>query len=557
MYFAHDETNNFYYYGVLKPYPRIYQEHLVENQPRLIGFDVETISLKERIAIGIGIATAPDMCFYFPLFPTESPVVPWHLLKDPDIVKVAHNAMFDLGCLDEYEIDDTNIADTNVMSRLLCNKFNGLLDLSHVHGMEVHEVKELLAAHGAKIMLELPEEVVARKCMQDSAACLKLYYEFVPQTDMAYFQTEMETYPIMLKMASRGLLIDHRIRMALEIQLDEDVELYLKMCNEAEAFNPASPQQVGYILAKRGAYDVFPRLPFTRNKYGKKTSTLSTAKEILEKMDDPLANLILLYKKKSKLLSTYIKPWAEDTRAYTRFHLDAATGRPSSTDRNMQNIPGIKSLGGVNVRAMFLPDTGIWTDMDFSQVELRVIAYLSQDKEMLHVYEIEGDIHQLVADFMDIDRSVAKNVDFAMIYGGTDQCIAETAHIRSKDRAKQLKEMWFAKFPQAGDWIRSVQEEGLRTGKARTVFGRNLRLPSDDEEGKDAIERKAVNYPIQGSAAEILKRALIQCKDMDIALQVHDELLIDGLIPADRFKSLEYIAPFRTPIEVKYLERWE
>lgn len=557
MYFAHDPIQNFYYYGDEPPGPHTYREYLVDRNPYLIGVDVETISLKERIAIGISVSMEPSKCFYFPLFPTVSPVTPWWLLKDPDVVKAIHNAMFDLGCMTEYEVENTNIADTAVMSRLLCHKFNGLTDLSWIHEMEVHDTKDLLDEFGAKIMLDVPEDAVARHCMQHAGATLKLYYEFLPQTDIAYFNTEMETLPVMLKMAERGILIDHRVRMALELDLGDDVERYLAMCEETEAFNPGSPQQVSYILAKRGAYGVFSRLPFTRNKYGRRTSTLSTAAEVLEKMDDPLASLVLAYRKVKYVLSHYVVPWAEEPRAYTRYHLDAITGRPSSTDANMQNIPGVKSPTGINARAMLLPDTGMWTDMDFSQLELRILAYLSQDREMLHIFETEGDIHQIVADFLGIGRKISKNVNFAMIYGATDQTIAETAHIRSVARAGQLKEMWFSLFPQAGDYIDTVQHECHLTGRARTIFGRDMRLPTEEEESRAEIERKAVNYPIQGSAADILKRALIHCKDMDIALQVHDELLIDGMVLPDKFAALEHIAPFRTPTEVKYMERWE
>lgn len=556
MYFAHDPESHFYYMGDEPPGPRTYQEYLVDHTPMLIGADVETISLKERIAIGVSIAVEPNKCFYFPLFPTESPVVPWNLLKDPNITKVYHNGIFDLGCMTEYDIDQ-NIRCTNVMARLQCYKWNGLADLSWIHNMEVHEVRDILNEYGAKIMLDLPEEIVARHCMQDAGATLKLYYELLPQTNIPYFNVEMETIPIMLRMAERGLLIDHRVRMALEIELEDDVELYMAACEEAEAFNPGSPQQVSWILAKRGAYSVFGRLPFIRDKYGRTSGKLSTAKAILERMDDPLAELILLYRQKAKLLGTYIKPWAEDARAYTRFHLDAITGRPSSTDRNMQNIPGIKSRLGINARAMFLPDNEVWTDVDWSQLELRILANLSQDREMLHIFEADGDIHQSTADFLGIPRPPSKNVNFAMIYGATDQTIAETAHIRSIQRAGQLKEMWFQLFPQAGDYIQTVQHECHETGRARTIFGRNMRLPTEDEESRDGIERKAVNYPIQGSAADILKRGLIQCKDMDIALQVHDELLLDGMILPDKFTALESIAPFRTPIEIRYLERWE
>lgn len=563
MNFAYDAEQRFYYLGDAPPTPRMYRECLVEANPRIIAADVETISLKERIAIGISIATSPTCAFYFPLFPTESPVAPWHLLKDPNIINIYHNGIFDLGCMTEYDIKQ-DIHDTNIMSRLLCHKFNGLLELSWLHQMEVHDTKDFLADHNAKIMLDVPQEAVARHCMQHAMATHKLFYIFLPQTGMAYYDVERATLPIMLKMSERGILIDHTVRQSIELQLEDDVDLYHNLCEEAEAFNPGSPQQVSYVLAKRGAYGVFGRLPFTRNKYGRATSTLSTAEEVLEAMDDPLAQLVLEYRRRAKLLSTYIRPWANEKRAVTMYHLDAITGRPSSTGggvdpyRNMQNIPGIKSRLGYNARGFLIPDTGTWTDVDFSQLELRILAYISQDREMLHIYETEGDIHQITADFMGIDRQICKNVNFAMIYGGSDQTLAETAHIKSRQRAAALRNMWFDLFPQAADYIQTMDEE-VKRGKNRvsTIFGRNMRLPDDDEDSVGGRQRKAMNYPIQGSAADMLKRSLIALQDLDIALQVHDELLIDGLILPDKFEVMESIGPFRSPVEVHYLERWE
>lgn len=566
MNFAYDAKSNFYYYGEEAPDGRTYRKWLIDNNPKLVGCDVETISLKERIAIGVGISVKPNISFYFPLFPEPSPVTPWNLLKDPAIVKVFHNALFDLGCLREYEIDTTNIKDTSVMAHLLCYPHAKLIDLSPVHQMEVHEVKELLDK--GQIMLDLPQEVVARKCMQDSGAALKLYYEFYPDINADYFAIEMELIPILIEMSNRGLLIDQEARSAAEEMLEDEVSVYLELCEE-EGFNPGSPQQVGYMLAKRGAYSVFPRLPFTRPR-GR--GQLSTTRETLSRMDDPLAVVIQNYKDKAKLLNTYIRPWAKEDRAYTRFHLDAITGRPSSTDRNMQNIPGPYRKDGTpypcNCRGILLPDNEVWTDVDWEQLEPRVLGYLSDDREMQHIFSLpkynpdgsrneDADIHLQVAIFMDITRRLGKTVNLAMAYGATDETLMEHSGIRSKERVGQLRDMWGRKFPQAMDWIDSRQEDALRTGIARTVSGRNIRLPTAEEESVDSIKRKAIDYPCQGSAAEILKRGLILCKDMDMALQIHDEILVDGFIPADRFRPLENIAPFRTPVEVKYLERWE
>ena len=552
MFFVHDATTLSYYLGSIEPQAGFAKKLLFEQSYPIIAVDTETISLKERIAIGVGIATSPETAFYFRLFPEESPMVPWHLFKDTGITKVAHNILFDWTALREYEVDNTNILDTNVMSRLLGYKFNSLIDLSMVHQTPITEAKEMIPKGGT--MLDVDQDEVARKCCYDCLATYKLYQNFWSRVDQDYVATEMQVIPICIEMSNRGLKIDQKMRAEVEVQLQEQADFYLSLC-EAEGFNPGSPQQVAYILAKRGAYNVFHRLPFTRN-YKKRS--LSSAVEVLEKMDDPLASIVLSYRGYSKLLSTYIKPWANEERATTRFTLDAITGRPSSTDRNMQNIPGKKlqaERGYPNCRNILLPDSGTFTDMDWSQLELRILAYLSQDREMLHIYETGGDIHQTTADFLGIPRAIAKNVNFCLVYGGSDQTIMETAHIRDIGRAKQLRENIFKLFTGVGDWISSINHG--YPSYATTVFGRKIRLPDPEEESQDGIYRKNVNYRIQGSAAEILKRGLILTKNLPQALQVHDEVLYDSYIPESRFEPLEHIAPFYTPVEIKYLARWE
>jgi len=545
MYFAEDPEHNFYYLGSEEPRKGLYTSYLQEGTSP-IGVDVETISLKERIAIGVGIAVRPDIGFYFPLFPEPSPATPWHLLKDSKITKIMHNALFDLGCVREYEWDTTNIRDTAVMSRLLCHPFSGLVNLSHIHLMEVHEVREILKVNDSKVMLDLPRGVVARKCMQDCMATLKLDYKFIGDIDLDYLSMEMQLIPILIKMSERGLLIDQEWRANFEKKLDEEVEFLRSICEE-EGFNPASPKQVGYILGKRGAYSVFARLPFTQPR---NRGSLATGKEILEQMDDPLATIILQYKQKASLLNNYIRPWAKEERASTRFHLDAVTGRVSSTDRNLTNVPQGEARG------IYIPDSGVFLDADFSQLELRVLAHLSNDREMQHVLNYpNGDIHQNTANFMEIDRRVAKNVGFAMIYGGSDQTIMQTAHIRSKAMATRLRESWFSTYREAGDWIQYTQSQALSHPYATTIMGRKIRLPLPDEESIGGIQRKAINYPIQGSAAEVLKRALILCKDLPVALQVHDELLVDGVLELPA--GVDELAPFPTPMDVRFLMRWE
>ena len=567
MWFTHDPETDIFYWGEEEPKPGFVRRKLFEETHKLISVDVETISLKERIAVGVGISLTPRSSFYFPLFPNQCSKIPWHLLQDPSVTKVFHGPLFDLSALREYDVDTTNIIGTDTMSRLLCHKYSGLSELTWLHEMEAHDMKGVLKEYNARTTMELPPEVCAKKCMQDTSATLQLYYKMVDRVDPNYLDIEMQLIPIMIEMSNRGILIDQEMREDVEIQLQEQVDFFHGLCEE-EGFSPGSPQQVAYTLAKRGAYKVFSRLPWTNYK----KTQLATDVKVLEKMDDPLASIVLQHRKHNKLLGTYVKPWAHSERATTRFHTDAITGRPSSTDRNMQNIPGKYakdgSLNQINCRAILLPDTGVWTDTDFVGLEPRVLAYLSGDKEMQYIFSLPpknpdgtkneaADIHLQVGNFMEVLRRLGKLINLAMSYGATDQTLMELAGIRDIGRARQLRAMWGQKFPGAMDYIESVQHDALITGRSKTVFGREIRLPTLDEESEDSIKRKAVNYPCQASAAEILKRGLILMKDLPLALQVHDEILVDGFIPEYRFKPLESIAPFQTPIDVGYLDRWE
>lgn len=536
---------DFYYFGSLSNGETKTQklvEQLIDDTPHIVAVDTETISLKDRTAIGISVATSPSDAFYFPTHPTVSPALPVRILKDPSVIKVFHNAPFDLDVLDimaqeiDEEFDSHNIRDTTVMAHLLMRDDSKLQWLMWEVGREAHETaEELMKRYSAKDMLGVPETESAKHCCLDSTGTLALYYKWRDEVDMEYLIGEMKLIPILLRMSKRGIAIDQEVRDELDKRLTMEVD-FLRSVAEGQGFSPSSCQQVAYMLAKRGSF-----LPMTRSH-----KSLSTDASILELLNDPLAGLVLNFRKASKLLNTYVRPLLGEERCYTHFHLDAITGRITSTKRNLQNIPP------GDMRNMFIPDV-LFKGFDYSQLELRVIAYLSNDLDMNKVFDEGGDIHQETANFMGIDRRLAKNVNFAMSYGGTDQCIRETAKIRDVRRCAQLRADWFLKFRGAAEWMKNTQEYGKTHGYAETIFGRKIRLPM--EESDDAIDRKAVNYPVQGSAAEIFKRAMIKCRHLPLALQIHDELLQDG---TQEFPDgLEDIAPFRTPIDKKELTRWE
>lgn len=558
MFEAFDQESNFYYYGATEPTSSTYADLL--STASLIACDIETISLRDRMPLGIGIATDPYHAFYFPLFPNETSALPLFLLQNPQVTKVFHNAIFDLFCMRAYELDMTNIMDTNVMSRLLCYRNNDLSSLSIVHGMEVHDAGVMLKSAGASNMMELDPAIVAHKCMQDCMATYKLYREFLPRVNPIYVREEMEIIPILTEMSWRGIKIDQEYRQKLDDRLSEQVDFLRGLCTDNWGMNPHSSQQVGYILAKEGAYRIFNKLPFTKDKYGKRTNHLSTGKETLEKMDNPIASLVLEARSKANFLNSYIRPWGSVERATTRFHLDAATGRPSSTERNMQNIPPGE------MRGCLIPDSGIFTDTDFAQLELRVLAHITEDREMKYIFSLpryladgkpnpEADLHQQTADALGIGRKIAKNVNFAIVYGAGIETVMETANIRNRDAAKRLMDSWSRKFPQAYDTMQGWQADS--SDRIVTLGGREILLP-DEEMGWSHIQSCKVNYRIQGSAAEILKKSLRALQHLDMALTVHDEILADGMVKKDYLIStLEHISEVYTPIEIRYMTQWQ
>lgn len=541
------------YFGPQELTKDYFNERLVHSPPSIVSLDTETISLKERMPIGFSIATAPDESWYFNTYPELDAevelVLP--LLRSPHIKKVMHNSLFDLRALPLVldRLDTSNIADTNVMARLLGRIETKLPILAQDDLGIIHtSAKEMLGP--GQTMLDLPRDDVAIHCAKDSMICLQLYYLYHPDIDKNYFDIEMKAIPIVIDMSLRGLKVNQEDRDKLETRLEAEVHFYRKLCNEEYEFNPASNQQVGYILAKRGNF-----LPFTRSK-----KQLKVDEEQLEFLDDPLASVVLNFRKANKLLTTYVVPLRGQDRAYTEFNFDAVVGRISSSNMNLQNIPGADSPTGTGgARYIFIPDSGIFTYFDFSQLHLRILAYLSGDKEMRRVYEDgehDGDLHIKTAKDLRITRKIARNVNYAIPYGGTARCVSTMTKIKDVRRCSAFLDSWFETYRDAAEWIKTTQEEGVRDGWALpTLFDRRIKLP---DENVESMQRKAVNYPILGSDGEIIKRALIICHrhNLPMVTTSHDSICCDGEVEFPR-EELENITPFRIPIEIHRSERWE
>jgi DNA polymerase-1 len=311
-----------------------------------------------------------------------------------------------------------------------------------------------------------------------------------------------------------------------------------------EEFNINSPKQLGVILFEK------LRLPF-----GKKTKTgYSTSADILEKLqsEHPAVKMILEYRQLTKLKSTYADGLAvyikEDERIHGRFHQTiAATGRISSTEPNLQNIP-IRMELGRQIRKVFIPEEGyIFLDADYSQIELRVLAHMSGDERLINAYKEAKDIHRITASevfhvpFEEVtpaQRSNAKAVNFGIVYGISSFGLGQDLNITRKE-AERYMNKYFETYPQVKAYLDQLVADAKETGYSATLFGRRRPIPELTNSNfmlRQFGERVAMNSPIQGTAADIIKIAMIRVNERlkrehfrsRLILQIHDELLVEA-----------------------------
>ena len=589
---------NIAYYG-----PHDYtEEELIERlkseSPAAIAIDTETISLKDRTIIGIGIALNEQEAVYFPILPDESKYLPlcWELLSRPS-TKVFHNALYDLYAITEYRADGEQgggawldaivqearlpswlghglLADTSAMSHIQALPTGVLADMSRAYvGFKIDTISDILPER--QTMLDLETAVVAKKCLHDCIATFRLYLKMggpswwdadphtwkyeanwydgcdpfeptsytVTQAMKDCYQVDMKLIPLLMRMSRRG--------MALRVDLVEDwyqrtsyARLFMEDICTREGFKPGSNQQVGIMLAERGNF-----LPFTPS--GKQ---LATGNDILSDLSDPLAVVVLKYREYTKLKGTYLEKLRGQKRDYTHFRMDLSTARLSSYDVNQQNIPA-------RIREIFAPDSGTWSDLDDNEIEMRVFAYVTQDPTMLQAYKDGSSIHATTQEVLwpgsDLTNKAwrvrAKTFNFAMIFYALVKTLSH--HTKLPDAiCKDYREIWIGTYPDAYAWMKDKEEGG---DYIENLYGRRCRLPEGLQYSWKHIINCRINYPIQSGAAEIVKRQMLICEalGMDQALQVHDEILVDGKVEFP--PELAYIHPeLHTPFKVSQGPYW-
>lgn len=528
---------------------------LFTDPPPYVALDTETPTLKDTTVLVVAIATPENDTFVFDF---TDPDIPWHLIMPSSVRKIWHNCTFDLSweVLGQFGADIDNIEDTVILLRLL-NLDVTLADAARYVGTSTWTVKELFTKYKAKSMRQLPWEAMARKCMQDARVTLLLYEKYKAQVNQEHYEVDRRISSMLLHMSHRGIKLDKPLVTEIEAELASEEAFYRSKCAEY-GFNPLAPKQVGIALTKQGVF-----LPWKR---GKTQPTVD--KNVLNEADNGIATLTLLARKYNKLHGV-IAPWVGKERVHSHFHLDSATTRITSEDEQLHNLPTGARVGDIipkagPIRRVLLPDADVFTRWDLSQIELRVLQHLSGDLAMLAALDnTKGGIHSVVQyDLSIYSRVMAKNLVFGgFCFGGSPETVMQYTGIKDPRLIAHYIDGLNKKFPVAARYIAQQKHDGSRDGYITTLYGRKLSLTHAAMQGDKHIENCAINYPIQGSAAEIFKRIMLAIIDdgvpiEDLILQSHDEELLNGHydIPV---AELEHIAEFRTPLEISYPERWQ
>jgi DNA polymerase-1 len=596
--------------GVRKQPARHYDTVLTEAQldewlerlrtAELFAFDTETTSLDYMQAeiVGVSFATAPGRAAYVPLAHTY-PGAPEQLdrdavlrklqplLEDPHRGKLGHHLKYDAHVLRNHGIELRGMRYDSMLESYVLNSTATRHDLDstakHYLGVDTIHYEDV-AGKGARQLPfgEVPVERAAEYSAEDSDVSLQLHQtlwaqlEKLPKLRKLYEDVEQPLVPVLLDMEHLGVLIDTAM---LRRQSHEIAKSLLSLEQQAHAaagapFNLDSPKQLQEVLfGKLG-------LPVSR-----KTATgqPSTAEDVLEELaaEYELPRIILEYRGLAKLKSTYTDklPGQVDPRTgrvHTSYHQAvAATGRLSSTDPNLQNIP-VRTPEGRRIRAAFIAPPGhVLMAADYSQIELRIMAHLSGDASLLRAFAEDRDIHQATAaEVFGLEpsavtadqRRAAKAINFGLIYGMSAFGLARQLGIE-RGAAQRYVDLYFDRYPGVKRYMDDTRAQAREQGYVETVLGRRLYLPdirSRNPSLRQYAERSAINAPMQGTAADIIKRAMISVHDWlsrrhapaRLVMQVHDELVLEvGEDAADEVeaglrKRMAAAADLRVPLKV-------
>ena len=524
--------------------------------------DTETTSTSPIDAelVGLSFSVEEHKAFYVPIPANREEALQIvnifkPLYEDPKILKVGQNLKYDLEVLRNYDVRlDGPMWDTMIAHYLIQPELRHNMDYMaevYLHYQTIH-IDELIGPKGKnqRSMRDLSPTLVYEYACEDADITLQLKNKLDPELkkyecEDLFYNIEMPLMPVLAEMEMNGVCLDTQ-------SLAETSKQFTTRMNQIEAriyelageqFNIASPKQVGEIL--------FDKLKIIEKAKKTKTGQYVTSEEVLQQLKNKheIVADILEHRGLKKLIGTYIEalPKLINPRTghiHTSFNQTVtATGRLSSSDPNLQNIP-IRGEDGKEIRKAFIPEPGcLFFSADYSQIELRVMAHLSEDAQMIEVFREGKDLHAATAaniykkpidEVTRDERTKSKRANFGIIYGITIFGLAERLDI-PRDEAKMLIDGFFQTFPQVHDYMEKSKEVARRQGYVTTLFGRRRYLPdinSANATVRGFAERNAINAPIQGTAADIIKVAMIHIFNRfkaegiksKMILQVHDEL---------------------------------
>ncbi|HSH40925.1 MAG TPA: DNA polymerase I [Arenicellales bacterium] len=551
----------------------------------LFALDTETTSLQAMRAelVGISFAVQPDEAAYVPIghdyegapaqLDREEVLEALRpLLEDPERKKVGQNLKYDLTVLARAGVELEGIAwDTMLESYVLDSVANrhdmDTLSLKYL-GHRMISYEEVAGKGKNQLSFnQVPVEQASSYAAEDADITLRLHRQLWPRLEKEerlrelFEKIEMPLVPVLAAMERNGVRIDgdmlarHSGQLAKQMEELEEKAFLLA----GTAFNIGSPRQIQEVLYERLELPVLRKTP---------KGQPSTAENVLQELaiEYELPQVILDYRALSKLKSTYtdklpelVNP--ETGRIHTSYHQAvAATGRLSSSDPNLQNIP-VRSAEGRRIREAFIADEGnVLLAADYSQIELRIMAHLSQDEGLLDAFRKGEDVHRATAaeifgvpldQVSDDQRRHSKAVNFGLIYGMSAYGLSQQLRI-PRDEAQAYIDLYFARYPGVKRFMDDTRSEARERGYVETLFGRRLYVPdirASNFNRRQYAERTAINAPMQGTAADIIKMAMLRVSDwiedqapeIRMIMQVHDELVFE-LPAASAGKADEHIA---------------
>jgi len=546
------------------------------SESKSFAFDTETTGLNPMTArlVGISLAVESGRAYYIPVghvlldeisqLPLEQVIARLKpIFEDSKVSKLAHNAKYDMNVLAEQGIAVTGLAfDSMIAAHLLGEKALGLKALAFSKlGIEMTPIKNLIGAGAKQISMDQVDiKQAADYASADADMTLRLSNLLEKDLDKQGFMklfndVEMPLVPVLLLMERNGVAVDTAILQEMSKNLGEQVAvLEAKIYEETKhEFNINSPQQLGRVL-----FDEM-QLPTTRRGKSKYSTEASVMDEL--RLVHPVAGYILQYRQLTKIKSTYIDtlPGLVNTktgRIHTSFNQTrTATGRLSSSDPNMQNIPVRGELGGQVRQAFIAPSGSSLLGGDYSQIDLRALAHLSRDEGLVSAFEHDEDIHAATASrLFGVDasqitpdqRRFAKTVNFGVIYGMSEYGLEQATEL-SREEAGKFIEAYFEKYPGIRKYLDDTKEQARRQGYVQTLLGRRRYIPdinSANRQVRESAERMAINMPVQGTSADIIKIAMLNLyREMEqrklkskMLLQVHDELVFE--VPDEEMTNL-------------------